>query len=287
MFDLVQKICYPGNPQRANEDIIGYGRNYFFAIDGASCLSGVNVMEQGSDAAWMVRQVKEQLCRYLDQEDPRPTREILRQIIEPIRSAYFDTLQSKGLHQPDDSPSAGMALFRQRAGKLEFFGLGDCVGVAALPDGSFFASLDTNLVELDNTVLERMLHLHRTMGMSIQEARLACNDMLLDNRLKRNRPGGYWILDLLSDEGLDNAREFSWELTGPVRAGAFSDGFAQLAEMFGIYNSYSELFAAMQTSDLNEMFAALCKAQDADPDCNDYPRFKLRDDTCALWGIFQ
>lgn len=30
----------------------------------------------------------------------------------------------------------------------------------------------------------------------------------------------------------------------------------------------------------------LCALQDADADCTGYPRFKRRDDTCALWGIF-
>jgi len=42
----------------------------------------------------------------------------------------------------------------------------------------------------------------------------------------------------------------------------------------------------MQSSDLEQMYQQLFSAQDADPDCNQYPRFKLRDDTCALWGIF-
>ncbi len=285
MFKLAQEICYPGNPANANEDAVGWGKDYCFVLDGASCLSGVNVMDCGSDAAWMVQKVTSALCSRLDQNDPRPTGEILGEIVADLRQEYVSALRSRGLHQPDDSPSAGFALFRKRQGRLEFFGLGDCVGVAALPGGSF-VSLDTNLPNLDNSVLEEMIRIHLKTGVSMLEARKQCNAMLLENRTKRNTPGGYWILDLVSDDGLSNAREFSWEIEGPVRVGAISDGFAQLAEMFGIYRGYTGLFEAMQTTDLEEMFLTLCKAQDADPDCNRYPRFKLRDDTSALWGEF-
>ena len=83
-----------------------------------------------------------------------------------------------------------------------------------------------------------------------------------------------------------NARQESWELTAPIAVGAFSDGFAQLTEVFGKYRGYTGLFAAMQETDLEDMFRELCAMQDADDDLNDYPRFKLRDDTCALWGVF-
>lgn len=287
MFDLAQQICYPGDACRANEDITGWGKNYFFVMDGASCLSGMNVMGRGSDAAWMVGRVKCALCQHLDADDPRPTGEILKEIITDVRSDYISVLREQGLHQPDDSPSAGLALFRQRNGKLEFFGLGDCVGTAILPDGSSFVSLDTNLPNLDNTVLEEMLHIHQRTGVPMLEARSHCRELLLKNRKLRNHPEGYWILDLISDDGLANAREFSWELTGEIKAGGFSDGFAQLSELFGMYESYSDLFDAMQQNDLETMFQTLCQAQDRDPDCNDFPRFKLRDDTCALWGTFQ
>lgn len=287
MFTLRQQICFPGSPDYPNEDIVGYGENYCFVIDGASCLSGVNVMDGGSDAAWMVRNIRTLLCQRLDRDTQTPTQDILREIMAQLRQEYLQRIKSKLMHQPQDSPSAGFALFRKRNGKLEFFGLGDCVGVAALPDGSSFVSLDTNLPNLDNTVLEKMMQLHEKTGIPLLQTRPMCNDLLIANRMRRNRPGGYWILDLLSDDGLDNARQYSWELSQPVCVGAYSDGFAQLAENFGLYSGYTGLFAAMQEKDLNELYAQLLQAQDKDPDCNEYPRFKLRDDTCALWGFFE
>lgn len=287
MFNLAQSICRPGNERRRNEDITGWGNRYFFVMDGASCLSGINIVDGNSDAAWMVTRIQAALCQHLDAEDPRPTKEILREIVADVRTEYLSAVTASGLPQPDDSPSAGIALFRQRGNRLEFFGLGDCVGTAVNPDGSIFCSTDTNLPELDNAVLKNMEDIHRKTGMALTETIRLCRNQLLENRKLRNNPNGYWILDLLSDSGLDNAREFSWELTRPTAAGGFSDGFSQLVDPFGIYADYSDLFTAMQKTDLEVMFQSLCRAQDADPDCNTFPRFKLRDDTCAMWGIFQ
>ena len=286
MYQIKQSICYPGFAAKVNEDAVGYGKDYCFVMDGASCLSGVNVVDSRSDAAWMTHQVRDCLCAALDSGDVRPTKVILEEIILPLRETYLQALAGKGITAPEDSPSAGFALFRQRNKMLEFFGLGDCVGVAKFSDGTQFYSLDACLPSLDQQVLDRMLEIHKATGMPMKEARFQCNDLLMKNRKLRNRPGGYWILDLLTDEGIENATQYSWELQMPVAVGAFSDGFSQLAEVFRQYPDYNALFDAMQCKDLEDMFSTLCALQDADDDLNDYPRFKLRDDTSALWGIF-
>jgi len=287
LFELVQQLCLPGNPPQPNEDAVGFGSSYFFVMDGASCLSGINVIDRDSDAAWMVQRIKEGLCALLDAGDPRPTADLLAEVLAPLRQEYLTVCQKSGLHQPEDAPSAGLALFRIRGGMLEFFGLGDCVGVAALPDGRVFSSTDTALLALDDGVIREMARLHAEEGLSMQEARQRCNPMLLENRKKRNRRDGYWILDLLSDEGLAHARQCSWPLTAPVAAAAFSDGFAQLADTFGLYQDYGSLVSAMSAQGLDRLCTALFAAQDADADCTACPRFKKRDDTCALLGIFR
>lgn len=286
MFAIKQQLCYPGSPNQPNEDIVGFGKDYCFVMDGASCLSGVEIMGRGSDAAWLVEHVAAGLCRRLDAGDDRPTEALLLEILLPLRAEYLTALAKKGMDEPDDSPSAGFALFRKRNGYLEFFGLGDCVGAAALPNGVKFYSLDTNLPQLDNSVLEKMAQLHQQTKLPLLQTRSMCNDLLLSNRKMRNHPGGYWVLDLNAPNAVRKARQFRWALTEPVAVGAFSDGFAQLSEVFGLFDGYSALFDAMQVSDLEQMYQQLLTAQDADPDCNQYPRFKLRDDTCALWGIF-
>ena len=287
MFTLKQHICYPGNPEKPNEDAIGYGKDFCFAMDGASCLSGVNVMDPESDAAWMVRNVADGLCQRLYDGDNRPTEEILTEILMPLREQYFNKLAEQNTDEPDDSPSAGFSMFRQRNGKLEFFGLGDCVGMASLPGGKSFCWLDHDLPNLDNQVLEEMMRLHEETGLPVIQTKSLCMNLLLTNRKMRNHPKGYWILDLANPEGLLQAEKRVWELTAPITVTSFSDGFAQLTEVFALYKGYPKLFEAIQKTDLEVLWAELKQAQNADADCDDFPRFKLRDDTCAIWGIFE
>ena len=286
MFMLKQAICYPGSKEKPNEDTIGYGDDYFFVMDGASCLLGNNIIDPVSDSAWMVRSIKDGLCLRFDNKDSRPIKEILKEVVAEVRKEYVDALSLKGILAPDDSPSAGIVIFRERNDNLEYFSAGDCVGVYTLADGTGVFHQDGTVPALDDTVLSEMARLHKETGVSMMEAKALCNDLLVSNRLLRNKPGGYWILDLLSDGGIEHGFEMVIPFTHPVSAAAFSDGFAQLTEVFGEYSDYIEMFDAMRCSDLEEMYRMLCKLQDEDPLLCNFPRFKHRDDACAVWGMF-
>lgn len=281
----MDQLCLGGAPQRACEDRIGWGKGYCFVMDGASGLGGKNIMDEDSDAAWFVEQLKKELCYRLDREDPRPTEELLEEIIAGLEQQYQKTAETKGLTIPPDSPSAGIAMFRERNGKLEFYGLGDCVGTVDFADGTGTVLTDTALPELDHGVIAEMIRIHQETGVTVLEARKQCNDLLLENRNKRNRQGGYWILDI-SGAGVRHGLQMSWKLTAPATVTAFSDGFAQLADLFKQYEDYRRLGWAMTKTPLKKLYDMLYRMQEDDPDANAYPRFKLRDDTCALWGRF-
>ena len=168
--------------------------------------------------------------------------------------------------------------------KIEFYGLGDCTGAVKMKDGNVEVLKDTRLCALDGGVIERMEELHRETGISVLEAKEECNDLLLNNRNKRNKEGGYWILDL-SGVGIEHAITCSWPIESVKTMFACSDGFAQLVDTFGIYENYKELMEATQSVSLLSLCDTLFDAQNNDPEANEFPRFKLRDDTSCLWGI--
>lgn len=283
MFDIKDTLCVGGSPIKPCEDAIGYGENYCFVIDGASGLSGINIINEQSDAAWFARKVKEKLCQYLDNNDNTPTKAILTSIIKEINATYHRIALDKGLQPPTDSPSAGIVLFRKVEDEIEFFGLGDCTGVVELIDGTVSVLKDTRLCALDGAVLSRMAALHQQNGIPVLEAREACNDMLLANRNKRNKDNGYWILDL-SGVGIEHALIKTWPTDTVKTIFACSDGFAQLSDTFNMYPDYTALFDAARQSTLAALCDRLFAAQEADSECNAYPRFKLRDDTSCLWA---
>ena len=239
-----------------------------------------------SDARWFVQRIAGALQEAFEKTQDVDVPEVLTRVVEQTRAVYNAKLETLHTHEPGDSPSCGIALFWQVGDQLHFYGLGDCVGVLALPDGTRFYSLDENLPKLDNGVLEEMLRIHKKTGVSMKEARKQCNDILLRNRQLRNHPEGYYVLDL-SGVGIENARRETFRVDGPIRACCISDGFAQLAELFRFYDGYAGLLDAMQKESLQDMYDKLFLAQEKDNDCNDYPRFKLRDDTCAVCGTFE
>ena len=282
MFLVKDHICQAG--QTICEDAVGWGDHFLFALDGASGLTGARLMDDDSDAAWFARGIRDGLCRSLSAWDERPTAEILSEILTQLRRDYEERAAALGIPVPPDAPSAGIALFREwKDGSVEFFGLGDCVGAAQKADGSCVSSCDEALPALDGLVLAQMETLHQETGMPVLEARQHCNELLLHNRTLRNVPGGYWILDL-SGVGLSHARVIHWQRGELESISAFSDGFDQLANPFSLYSDVGALHRALTQAPLETLLEQLYAAQEADPQANQFPRLKFRDDACALWA---
>ena len=279
MLHLMDQVCLPG--KLPCEDAAGWGNNFLFVLDGASGLTGTQIMGTGSDAAWFASGVRDGLCRRL--ADGGETAPLLAEILAGLRRDYEAKAASEGIPLPSDAPSAGLALFREVGEEIEFFGLGDCVGVAELAGGGLAWSCDSQLPALDGGVLSRMAEIHRDTGVSVLEARQQCQELLVKNRAMRNVPGGYWILDL-SALGLPHARVMRWKRREVVSLSAFSDGFGQLVDPFRFFPGYEALHRAMGQMPLQTLADRLFQAQEEDPQANRFPRFKLRDDTCALWA---
>lgn len=281
MFDVKDHICVPG--KTVCEDAIGWGKTYLFALDGASGLTGSHIMDGGSDAAWFAAGVRDRLCEALDQNDQRPVAAILEEILADLRKVYQGRADHLGVSLPPDSPSAGIALFREIGEEIEYWGLGDCVGMVRLIDGSVFWSCDAALPALDDGVVAHMVEIHRKTGITVLAARPQCNDLLLHNRTLKNTPDGYWILDL-SGIGLAHARVQRWRREEVESVSACSDGFGQLVSPFHLVEDYGKLHDRIMEKSLKELTAALFAAQERDLDANCYPRLKFRDDVCALWA---
>lgn len=281
MFMVKDSICLAGGI--LCEDAIGFSDKFIFALDGASCLTGINLVHPQSDAYWFAQGVKDGLCRKLKEEPEASTEDILKEVIAPLREEYLNCAKEKNIEIPDDSPSAGIALFRLRENTLEFYGLGDCVGVIAMKDGTKKWLNDPSLSNLDSIVIGKMAQLHKETGIDVIEARKLCTDLLIKHRALKNKPEGYRILDPLG-EGIDYACKFSITLDEIESVSVFSDGFAQLSEVFRVFENFGELHEALRTRSLENLCKELFFLQDNDPVCNSYPRFKLRDDTCAVYA---
>ena len=282
MFEVKDYICCPSGV--LCEDNIAFGESYIFVLDGASGLTGKNIMNRTSDAFWFVTEIKNSLVNRFENNDSRTTSEILYEILSELHEVYFGKLSEKNRLIPADSPSAGIALFRERNGYVDFFGLGDCIGAFTNIYNKTKLLYDGALSELDSMAINYMVDIKNNQGLSLLEAKDKSIDMLIKNRKLRNKPNGYWILDL-SAIGVSHAITFRKPIEQIKTISVFSDGFSQLVDCFGEFENYSQLHVQMQNNSLIDLYRKLCNLQENDPYCNEYPRFKFRDDASAVWAL--
>lgn len=283
MFQVMESLCIRGSA--VPEDRMGLGENYLFVIDGASGLTDLRVTDQGSDAAWLAESLRLALERRLPHSDQAlPC--LLRDIAAQLKAQYDAAWQARGIASPVDYPTAGLAILRLREGSLEYLGLGDCDVVVQRRDGQFDVRSEDRLSALDRDALAKMAAFSRDTGCTMLEARSALNNLLIHNRQLCNHPEGYWIFDP-TGLGLSHARQDRWPVEQIRSVSLLTDGFAQLVQPFGLAADLTQLHRQMEDQGLALLSQKLFTYQERDPYCTHYPRFKLRDDTTAIWALLQ
>ncbi|MBQ3107720.1 MAG: protein phosphatase 2C domain-containing protein [Firmicutes bacterium] len=265
----------------AMEDRIGFGPDYLFVIDGASGLDKVHLTDEASDAAWLAIRIGE----LLEMNLPDPSFELsdlMKAIAQALRQEY-DNL-SFSYQVAADYPSAGLAIVRRRYNQLEYFGLGDCTAVFRLTDGTFDLQREEALAALDQTAISEMVRQAEEHHCTVLEARPYIQDVLVENRNLRNKEGGYWIFDP-TGIGIPHCRYFSRPINEVASVTLMTDGFAQLADTFTEADGFEDLHQRCLKEGLAPLADRLFALQEEDDQCNRYPRFKMRDDTCAVTAI--
>ncbi len=277
MFEIVESLSVKGNP--VMEDRIGWGEKYLFVIDGASGLTPAHVTRSDSDAAWLAERLRQGLTKMLPDET-RDVPDILADIASELRTEYQNAWSAHYDTAPV-FPSAGVAIVRQRDPYLECFALGDCTVTVEFMDGDVKTLEETELTRLDRQAIAEMAELSRSTGCTMLEARKALNHVLIRNRNLLNHPDGYWIFDP-TGLGIPHIRMRKAPAEQVRCVCAMTDGFSQLVEPFGVAADAAALHGCMRNQGLAVLAAQLFALQDGDPNCDRYPRFKLRDDTTAI-----
>ena len=270
MMRLLEKLSRPGGV-RANEDAVGSGENYIFVLDGATVLGDCTYMDDTSDAAWLVHQTAAALERDLPDASLG---------IDAILAREMQRLSQLWRGPADALPSAGIAVFRLREDKLEYFGLGDCSTDVMYRDGTHCSWEEEALQALDAAALSEALQYRQETGCSAAAAREHIQPTLIRNRALRNQPGGYWCLDP-SGVGIAHARYASIPADACASLFLCSDGFTQLIG-FGEAENIAALHEKVREAGVTSLADRLFALQEADADLCVLPRFKLRDDTSAV-----
>ena len=167
-----------------------------------------------------------------------------------------------GAEKVADKPSAVLSVVRERDGFLEYYSLGDTVIILRMKDGEVMHILDERLVRLDNENFERMKKIAAEKGKTVRAAFADIVPYILENRRKMNTPQGYCALAHTTD-GLDTALMGKIPLAKIRDLLVFSDGFAEIYDLFGLYPTPAALIAEIAENGIMPAMKRLHAAQEA------------------------
>jgi hypothetical protein len=186
-------------------------------------------------------------------------------------------LSRTDLPQDYDPPACCLLLVREHEGRWDAVRIGDCSLLVAEQNGQFFQYTEFPLQWLDRELRMKSRD-RRLQGRSQTEIIAEFRPLILASRQKRNKLGGYGILE--ADPACLDFVEYI-AIEDPRRILLATDGFYRLVENYGAYADRALLEAAANKG-LEILRAELRQIEASDPTCHRYPRFKVGDDASAI-----
>lgn len=246
-----------------NEDRFVCGKCLFGVIDGATVLEDKPIGNSKTKASVLSAFVKKRLERYCGCDLPQYLREIS---VEALKSGIEDA-------------SCGISLVEVRSGKIVLYYIGDCDIFVKFKNGKVERYNQNELQPFDEKALSEQIRTARERGISVREARKYINGLLIENREKKNKKGGY---DIFEPTLKPNFRASVVEIDKKEVQEIIvcTDGFSQSFKLLKLVGSYENLFD--KKVDLFSLCDEINKELEKDADYNLYPRFKLKDDITVV-----
>jgi hypothetical protein len=264
----------PAPGAAANEDFVAAAPEGVVVLDGASVSAGLEIgCHHGT--AWFVQQLGTTLLTLLVTEPDRPLAAVLGQAIGDVagRHAGICDLAHPG------TPSAAVAILRERRQLVDYLVLADAIVVLDLPGGVQVVT-DDRLAQLA-TVEHAAMHQQPT-GTAVHRQRYA--ELMAELQRQRNSDDGYWVAS-------SNPEAAVHALTGTVnrgglrRAAVLTDGATRLADRFGLLD-WAGLLDVLQRNGPASLIEQVRDAERSDPEGRRWPRSKRHDDATAVFCRF-
>ncbi len=261
-----------------NEDAFAISPRSVVIMDGATGLDDADQVGGVSSARWLATNYSQQVAEELDQDVT---------IDRSLRNA-LDVVVAKWAAVQDDQeplrkgPSASLYAARLTPAVLEFSGLGDCTALVRMTDGSTLTWHDNSVSKLDDIVIERMQQIASERGVAPAQTRSEVEQLLRKHRDLRNRPEGYWTLDL-TGEGLPHATIRTLDVRQVHDFALMTDGF-WAGTAISDFPEPPELLDALNQGRAEELGGIIERAYDLDPELARYPRLKPIDDMGVVYA---
>jgi hypothetical protein len=280
MFTILDRISWPGHPDKANEDVCGACQDWAWVIDTSIFPGTTPVMHSRSDAAWLAAFADERLSSLAPQAEDGAA--LIRHVMEEARTAYRAVAPQERHEDFVSWPLGAMTLVRRKGEVLEAWTFGDTTAFVRQPDGGVLTLGEAP--GLRNFEASKAAELMKAAGSRP-------NDILdepvflgwLGERRERQRRSGVPASLLsLNPAAADRLRHESVPCGDGTTILLTSDGFSALVDLYGAFDAKGLMEAAV-ASGLEPLARRAREIEtQVDPEGTRYPRFKLSDDTTAI-----
>jgi hypothetical protein len=280
MFTILDRISWPGHPDKANEYVCGASQDWAWVIDTSIFPGTTPVMHAKSDAAWLAAFADERLSNLAPGAQDGAA--LIRHVMEEARTAYQAVAPRERHEEFVSWPLGAMTLVRRRENTLDVWTFGDTTAFVRQPGGTVLTLGEApGLRDLEAAKAAELMQAAGSRPDDIlgEPVFLA---WLGERRERQRRSGVPAALLSLNPAAADRLRHE----TAPCEDGTIillaSDGFSALVDLYEAMNAKD----LMETAIASSLEPLVRKAREietqVDPDGTLYPRFKLSDDATAI-----
>lgn len=275
-FERIDSVSEAG--KAVNEDRATASPGAAWILDGATGLGPQPLFPGPSDPAWFV-ETADALLAQLTRED-HEGKVLLRRLVADLQEACAAAALAPLADTEIELPSASLAVAQMIAADIQLLMLGDCKLLLRHQDGHVEALDESSVAPFDAKLVDALRVMRAGGKAPLSEIMSRLTPLIRQNRLWKNRPGGYGVLtaDAACLAFAETTRRPAADVTHLLLA---TDGFYRLVDTYRMVTA-SELMEAALERGLGPLHVALRRLEESDPECLAFPRLKPRDDATAL-----
>ena len=278
MFTILDRISWPGSPDRANEDACGASQGWAWVIDTSIFPGTPAIMHEASDAAWLAGFVSRRLSDLAPHAEDGVA--LIRHAMEEARTAFL-AVAPEERRDPFTWPIGAMTLVRHRGKSLDVWTFGDTTAYVRQPDGSVITAGEApGLRTFEAAAAARLLEASGATPKTIVKTP-EFQSWLAERRQRQKQGRGLALLGI-DPSAADRLRHETVPCADGSAILLASDGFSALVDLYGLMDAEGLMEAAL-SSGLEPLAREARRIEtEVDPTGKLYPRFKESDDATAL-----
>lgn len=263
-----------------NEDRCFSCNDFAFVLDGATSVYNQKFSSCTTDAEWYSQWWFEFLKKNLNNYS-KTLPEILQSGIEQVVKDFKLLAKDETIL---DFPSATVSIVRKNGDKIEVYTLADSPIILQSDSMSIMISDTLNNVNDD---IHKMIikDIAQKNNMSIIEAKTKYPDCIRQGRDMKNTFGGSFVLADDKQAILHGVYKII-DANLIKKAILLTDGFSQIFDLFKKYTIDEFANKINNIKDVEKLYLELFNLQEKDSYCNEFIRFKKRDDASIAVLIF-